>query len=313
MTLTRENKRLIARGAFFVLFVLAPPLNIFRLDLTLGHFIFFGMPWTLGLAAFQAGEITALEATGNLLLRGFLPIAAVAGVVIWASWKYGRIYCGWLCPHFSVVETINGLMRRATGKPTLWEKTRLPARRADGRVIEPNARYGWLVVAAVLGFAFLWALTLLTYLLPPREIYHNLFTFALTRNQAIFLGAATTVFTIEFFAARHLFCRFGCAVGAFQSIAWMANPNALVVRFDGARAAACAECNSACDNDCPMRLKPRNLKRLKFTCTQCGQCLNACESVQRDNPRGSLLTWVADEAAKVERVPRRITVRAVEG
>jgi hypothetical protein len=35
--------------------------------------------------------------------------------------------------------------------------------------------------------------------------------------------------------------------------------------------------------------------------------------VQRDNPRGSLLTWVADEAAKVERAPRRITVRAVEG
>jgi Fe-S oxidoreductase len=62
-----------------------------------------------------------------------------------------------------------------------------------------------------------------------------------------------------------------------------------------------------------MRLKPRNLKRLKFTCTQCGQCLNACESMQRDNQRGSLLTWVADEAAKVERAPRRITVRAVEG
>ena len=313
MTLTRENKRLLARGAFFALFVLAPPLDIFRLDLTLGHFIFFGMPWTLGLAAFQAGEITALEATGNLLLRGFLPIAAVAGAVIWASWKYGRLYCGWLCPHFSVVEAINGLMRRATGKPTLWEKTKLPARRADGRVIEPNARYHWLVVAAVLGFAFLWALTLLTYLLPPNEIYHNLFTFALTRNQAIFLGAATTVFTIEFLAARHLFCRFGCAVGAFQSIAWMANPRALVVRFDGARAAACAECNSACDNECPMRLKPRNLKRLKFTCTQCGQCLSACETVQRDDPRGSLLIWVAEEAAKSERATRRVPVPVVEG
>jgi ferredoxin-type protein NapH len=26
--------------------------------------------------------------------------------------------------------------------------------------------------------------------------------------------------------ARHLFCRFGCAVGLFQSLAWMANPKA---------------------------------------------------------------------------------------
>ena len=119
MTPARERKRWLMRGAFFALFVLAPPLDIFRLDLTLGHFIFFGMPWTLGLTAYQSGEITTLEATGRLLLRGFLPIAAVAGALIWASWKYGRVYCGWLCPHFSVVETINGLMRRATGKPTL--------------------------------------------------------------------------------------------------------------------------------------------------------------------------------------------------
>jgi ferredoxin-type protein NapH len=34
------------------------------------------------------------------------------------------------------------------------------------------------------------------------------------------------VFTLEFALARHLFCRFGCAVGLFQSLAWMANPGA---------------------------------------------------------------------------------------
>jgi hypothetical protein len=34
---------------------------------------------------------------------------------------------------------------------------------------------------------------------------------------------ATTVLSLEFLFARHLFCRFGCAIGIFQSFAWMTN------------------------------------------------------------------------------------------
>lgn len=285
----RENQRLLARAAFFLLFVLAPPLDLFRLDLNLGHFIVFGRAWTLGLAAFQSGEIGSSQAALNLLVRGLLPGAVLVGLLGFVAWKWGRFYCGWLCPHFSVVETINNLMQHAFGKPTLWE------RRAPGAA--HDRRYAPLVAAGVLGFAFLWALTLLTYLLPPREIYHNLLGAALTRNQAIFLGAATLVFSLEFLLARHLFCRFGCAVGVFQSFVWMANKRAMVVGFDGHRAAACVGCDASCDHACPMRLRPRTIKRYKFACTQCGQCLNTCEAVQRDNPQGTLLHWVAQEAA----------------
>jgi polyferredoxin len=285
----RQDKRLIARGAFFALFVLAPPLDLLRFDLTLGHFILFGQAWTLGIAEFQSGLISPGQAALNLLLRAFLPIAAVLGVFAWAAWKYGRVYCGWLCPHFSVVELVNGLMRRAFGRPTLWEQT------APGAT--PDARYTPLLVAAVIGFALLWALTLLTYLLPPRVIYHNLLSLSLTRNQAIFLAAGTLVFSLEFLLARHLFCRFGCAVGVFQSFVWMANRKALVVGFERARAVACRNCHAACDDACPMRLKVRTIKRLKFACTQCGQCLSACDDIQRNNPQGALLHWVRDAAA----------------
>ena len=127
-----QRRRLLARGAFFALFVLAPPLDLFRLDLDRGHFVLLGMDWTLGLAAFQAGTIGPLEAGLNLILRGFLPIALAAGLFFWVARRYGRLYCGWLCPHFSVVETINALLRRAIGRPTLWERHAAPARRPDG-------------------------------------------------------------------------------------------------------------------------------------------------------------------------------------
>ena len=293
-----QDKRFWIRTGFFVLFVLAPPLDILRFDLTLNHAILFGQPWTLGIAALREGDITATEAVLNLVLRGFLPIFGGAALFIWAAWRFGRLYCGWLCPHFSVVELINGLMLRASGKPSLWEKAPLPERRPDGSILKPKPLYWVPVFVTVFGMSLVWATALLTYLLPPLEVWGNLFTLDLTRNQALFIGVGTAVFAIEFILARHLFCRFGCAVGLFQSLAWMANRTAMVVGFDGRRAAECADCNAACDNACPMRLKPRSIKRRMFTCTQCARCISACEDVQADNPQGSLLKWVQGDCAR---------------
>ncbi|MGD8932556.1 MAG: 4Fe-4S binding protein [Chromatiales bacterium] len=284
---------------FFLLFVLAPPLDLFRFDLTLNHFIVLGIPWTLGIDALIAGEITATQAFFNLLIRGFVPLALAVIGFIWVARRFGRLYCGWLCPHFSVVETINRLMFRASGKPSLWERRRLPERQADGRVIRPDTRYWPLTVVAALGLGFLWSLTLLTYLLPPFEIYQNLLHATLTPNQARFLGIGTALLCIEFLFARHLFCRYGCAVGLFQSLAWMANDRGLVVGFERRRATRCSQCNNACDNICPMRLKPRTIKRRMFTCTQCAQCISACGQVQAPHDQPGLLQWV-DEAAAIE-------------
>jgi ferredoxin-type protein NapH len=286
-----QGRRLLTRSAFFLLFVLAPPLDIFRLDLNLGHFILFGYNWSLGLDPLLAGEIGPGEAAVNIILRGFLPIAIGAALFIWVAWRWGRLYCGWLCPHFSVVEAINGLMLRTLGKPTLWERHRQEGATAD-------RRYWPLTLLSVVGFAFIWALSLLTYLLPPSEIYPNLLHGELTRNQTIFLSVGTAVFCIEFLLARHLFCRFGCAVGLFQSLAWMGNHKAMVVGFDNRRTTSCIDCNAACDNACPMRLKPRSIKRRMFTCTQCARCLDACEAVQAPHHQPPLLRWLDGECAR---------------
>lgn len=298
-----QRRRRLLQAGFFLLFVFAPPLDIFRIDLTVKHLVFFGMDWTLGLDGWMTGRTAAGTAIVNLLLRGLLPILLVAGAFAWSAWKYGRLYCGWLCPHFSVVETINGLLRRACGRPSVWERKPLPETRADGRRLPPNWIYWPLFGLAVAGFAFLWATVLLTYLLPPAQIYSNLLHAELTRNQAVFLSAATVVFVIEFALARHLFCRFGCAVGVFQSFVWMANKRAMVVGFDRSRAADCRSCDAQCEHVCPMRLKPRDIKRHMFTCTECGSCLQACEQVQAGGPGNSgklqapLLQWVQGACA----------------
>lgn len=297
MRVERQRLRSWFQAGFFILFVLAPPLDLFRFDLNLNHFFFLGMHWTLGLDALIAGEISGLEAGFNILIRGFAPLLLIGGGLIWVALRYGRLYCGWLCPHFSVVETINRLMFRASGKQTLWEKSPQPERQPDGAQIKPEKKFWPLTWLAALGFAFLWAVVLLTYLLPPSEIYHNLWHGSLTPNQARFIGVATLLLFIEFMFARHLFCRFGCAIGLFQSLAWMANDRGMVVGFDRNRARLCGDCNNACDNICPMRLKPRTIKRRMFTCTECAQCISACEQVQAPQRQKTLLHWVTDEAA----------------
>ncbi|OOY98841.1 4Fe-4S binding protein [Solemya velum gill symbiont] len=294
-----QQKRAWFQMGFFILFVIAPPLDLFRLDLNLGHFILFGFHWTLGIDAFITGEASSLDAAINLIIRGFFPILLIGGLLIWSAWRWGRLYCGWLCPHFSVVEVINRLMLRASGKPSIWERKTLPEKQPDGSKLKPDPVYWIPTAVAIIGFAFLWALTLLTYLLPPGEIYSNLFTGNLTRNQSIFLGVGTLLLSIEFGFARHLFCRFGCAVGLFQSLAWMANDKAMVVGFDIQRATDCNSCNNACDNACPMRLRPRTLKRKMFTCTECGECISACTKVEDRDHKQSLLRWVEGEDAKV--------------
>jgi polyferredoxin len=181
-------------------------------------------------------------------------------------------------------------------------------RHADGSTRHTDARWWLVTIPMAVGFAFVWAVVLLTYLLPPQEIYHNLWNLSPTRNQSIFLSAGTIVLSIEFLFARHLFCRYACAVGLFQSLAWMGNRGAMVIGFERARAADCASCyvasgpgDAACEAACPMRLRPRTTKNKMFTCTQCAQCVAACDTVQRMHhaqPRDGLLHWIDGAAAR---------------
>jgi hypothetical protein len=87
--------------------------------------------------------------------------------------------------------------------------------------------------------------------------------------------------------------------GEVWSLVWMANRRGMVVGFDRRRAAECGRCASHCEHACPMRLKPRSIKRQMFTCTECGQCIAACEQVQENlqTHRPPLLQWLQGDCA----------------
>ncbi len=121
------------------------------------------------------------------------------------------------------------MMLKRLGKPSIWEKS-------------SKAEVGlsaWLVICSVAFFmAFIWGFTLLSYLIDPFQLYADIFSFELSGGPLIFLCVSTVLFFTDFVLARHLFCKYGCAVGIFQSLLWMANKKALIVSFESSRASA---------------------------------------------------------------------------
>ncbi|MFZ4480744.1 MAG: 4Fe-4S binding protein, partial [Rhodoferax sp.] len=137
-------------------------MNLLRFDLYETQLWFLGMRWSLGIDALARAEISAAGAAMQLLWRAFLPgIVLVAGFLALA-YRYGRLYCGWLCPHFSMVEMLNSLLQRACGKLSLWDKNATPR---AGQTADP--RWWPLFALSCVLVGFVWAITLLTYLLPP--------------------------------------------------------------------------------------------------------------------------------------------------
>lgn len=304
LTLSREKIRLFTQLSFYLLFLSAPLLNIFRFDIVEGHFIVLGQSWMLGLESSEFECLDTSHSVRNILLNFILPVFILLIATGFIAWKYGRIYCGWLCPHFSVVETINRLMLKHLNRLAFWEKPDKKIRKT----------LPWLFVLSIcIVIAFIWSFTLLGYIYPPKLLSTDLYHLELSFGPALFLLVMTIVLSIDFFFARHLFCKYGCSFGIMQSMVWMANSKSMVVGFDKSRAHLCQSCDSECDKACPMRLPVRGIKRAKFTCTQCGICLNACDDAQADNPEGRLIHWVSnEEATAVDRQAASFTIKRLK-
>lgn len=126
-----QRRRRWLQGSFMALFLLAPALNLLRFDLNETQLWVLGMRWSLGIDAFLRGEATAVQTGWAILWRGFLPALGLIAIFLGIAYRYGRLYCGWLCPHFSMVETLNDLLHRATGKFSIWDNSPTPTLHAN--------------------------------------------------------------------------------------------------------------------------------------------------------------------------------------
>ena len=121
-----QRRRRWLQLSFFAVFLLAPAFNLLRFDLNETQLWVLGFRWSLGIDAFVRGEATAAQTAWSIIWRGILPVLTLVIGFLAVAYHYGRLYCGWLCPHFSLVELLNDLLHRATGRLSVWDTSPRP-------------------------------------------------------------------------------------------------------------------------------------------------------------------------------------------
>jgi hypothetical protein len=176
--------------AFFALFLAAPALDLLRFDLHRSAAVGAGPPWTLGIDAFRAGRATATDAALGILLRGIVPALLLAAGVPGRGLALGPRVLRLAVPALLAGGTAQRPAAPRLRRLSLWDAGATPI---GGR--QPQRRWWPVWAASCVAFGGLWSVTLLTYLLPPDEIWSGLLHASLTPNQTRFIVIGAALFT----------------------------------------------------------------------------------------------------------------------
>jgi len=251
-----------------------------------------------------ARKFTILGATflpTDTVLLALLMVSGVLAVAL-ATALFGRVFCGWGCPHTLFMEfVIRPLERLLKAGPN--------ARATPGRMI---AKYALFVIAA-------WVLgnTVLAYFIGGPTIRHWLTRSPLEHPLPFLLMAAMTAaffFHVSWF--REQLCLLACPYGRLQSV--LLDRQSLVVAYDKSRGEPrgkrkrtttylpilgdCVDCG-ACVRTCPTGIDIRD--GLQMECVNCTQCIDACDAIMTrlDKPAG-LIRYAS--CAEIDGEPKKL-------
>ncbi|WP_277655784.1 4Fe-4S dicluster domain-containing protein [Seleniivibrio woodruffii] len=191
---------------------------------------------------------------------------------------YGRIWCGWFCPHTVMINLTWFFDRK---KQTFIQK----------------------VISHILVFAIstVISVTIVFYFVSPYDFFRDLAAGTLSSVTAWFCIVITAITYLSFVLIRYKFCTTVCPYSKLQSI--MFDKNTLIVAFDPATADRCIKCN-ACVKTCPVGLDIR--KGLVSACINCGRCITACAKVMKKKEHPSLVHYIY--GFEKEKKPFRVNV-----
>lgn len=191
---------------------------------------------------------------------------------------YGRIWCGWFCPHTVMINLTWFFDRK---KQTFIQK----------------------VISHILVFAIstVISVTIVFYFVSPYDFFRDLAAGTLSPVTAWFCIVITAITYLSFVLIRYKFCTTVCPYSKLQSI--MFDKNTLIVAFDPATADRCIKCN-ACVKTCPVGLDIR--KGLVSACINCGRCITACAKVMKKKEHPSLVHYIY--GFEKEKKPFRVNV-----
>jgi len=267
---------LLVQPVFALLFFLAPVFDVFRVDMIHSRLIFLRQSYPF-----------------EFRYMMWLPVAFYGGVILVGivSVVWGRLFCGWVCPHNTLSEwtrpfrAVFGREEYGNGLKKLFRKF-------------PAIKFFWQLLSFPLAIWITFKLSVLlsAYVVPMSWIQAQYAShhphIALVWGNGLF--ALIGMFMLY---CGHDFCRTSCpygmlqAMSAYQEGKWMP----MEVRFAGKSIEADCKTCTACQQICPVQIDPRKPENLivgvHYGCFNCGECIDACKQVHEFKKEPGILNF----------------------
>ncbi len=264
---------------FWALVFLGPIFNVFRVDMLNQRLVFLGQAHR-----FEFGTLMWLPI-------GFYGAVILIGVI---SFIWGRLFCGWTCPHNTLTEwthTLRAMVGR--GERPAWMKRLIRRQRHLAEI------FGLLSPPLAIILTFVLGLLLSGYVIPPNWILAQYQSGH--PHPALVCGHGLLILIGLFLLyAGHDFCRTCCPYGMGQSIsAYHENSpwRPMEIQFGADKDSDCKTCQ-ACRMVCPVNIDPRDATILGTVyvgqfdgCFNCGECIDACKRVRSYKRKPGFLSF----------------------
>lgn len=218
-------------------------------------------------------------------------ILSAIGLFICTS-LFGRVWCGFTCPHTTMVDVFVMIERLIQGDRNARIKLDETAMNSEKFLKKSITHVIWLTISFLFGFGWV------SYFYGSEYLMKDLLSFSITINGLIWLLSLTA--TTYLFAGflREKVCMHMCPYGRFQS--GLVDENTILVTYHNWRgeprgkgdlSGDCIDCNK-CVVACPMGIDIRN--GLQMPCIGCGLCIDACNEVMlKMNRKPNLIEYTS--------------------
>lgn len=268
------------------------------------------MLFDLGARRFTIFGLTFLPT--DTLLLALLMVGGLLGFFLLTA-LFGRVWCGWACPHTVYMEFVFRPIER------LFEGTR-------GRGGKPRRRPSSAATAARHGvyllISFILANTFLAYFIGVGELGRWMTQSPLGHpTPFLIMGGLTAAMMFHFSFFREQLCILACPYGRLQS--GLLDEDSLIVSYDARRGEPrgrrkrlpiaketavgdCVDCK-LCVTTCPTGIDIR--EGLQMECVNCTQCIDACDAVMHKLGRPPRLIRFSSKRADQGAVRRLLRAR----
>ena len=224
------------------------------------------------------------------LWMAFFFITGLGFSLFFITSLFGRIWCGWACPHSVFLEQVyRPIERLIEGDAT--KRRKLDRQEWDGEKISKRG----LKYAIYIGVSALIAHLFLAYFISIPELYRWMTTSPKEHWGAfVFMGVATAIIYGNFAWFREQLCLVICPYGRLQSA--LIDDDSLIIGYDDARGEPrghakqegvgdCIDC-LRCVQVCPTGIDIR--QGLQMECIGCANCIDACDTIMTklNRPKG---------------------------